>query len=110
MLDRGERETRPFGRRRPPGDGPVPEPVPAAASEPRPAGALLWALRTAALVGFAGVLAAQYLVRITGPGEVAATRVAATRVLNAEPETTGSLARAAPRPDPCAVAPGARHP
>ena len=105
MIERGYRDTRPFGLRRVedrpdpraaetrPGIGDWPEGgdwiVPA-----RPAGPLAWALRTAALAGLVALFATQYLVRVSGPGEVLATRIAqGGRTAAADPETTGSIGR-----------------
>lgn len=138
MIEPGYRQTRPFGHREAAGPdergadlgggrrdatGTPDWDAPA-----KTTGALAWALRTAALAGFAAIFATQYLARVGLPDAVAMTRVAqGGRTGSPDPETTGSIGRAgtgaaaspaSPRPasatpiaaaqamrlDPCAVA------
>lgn len=132
MIERGHRETRPFGHRRAEGpddrgadldrDGRGGAGRPDRDAPARTTGPLAWALRTAALAGFAAIFATQYLARVGLPEDVAVTRIAqGGRMVPADPETTGSIGRAgttasarpapvmpiaaqATRLDPCAVA------
>ena len=130
MIEHGYREPRPFGRRteerphdRATDHGRGGSGSPAWEAPARTAGPLAWALRTAAVAGFAAVFATQYLARVGLPDDLAATRIAqGGRIAAADPETTGSIGRAAARPapvmpaaaaqstrlDPCAVAGTAR--
>lgn len=133
MIERGHRDVRPFGQRRPEnrsgawgsnGEGPGGDVSGIADRDasPKPAGPLAWAVRTAAIAGLMSVFATQYLARVGVPGEVAVTRIAqGGRALPPDPETTGSIGRTAAisarsasvtpsaaaqatRLDPCAVA------
>lgn len=138
MIERGYRQTRPFGHRRaeerPDERGADLDRDGRAGIErqdwdvsAKTAGPLAWALRTAAFVGFAAIFATQYLARVGLPDDVAVTRLAqGGRTGPADPETTGSIGRAgsgaaarpasgtpagaaqATRLDPCAVAGGGR--
>jgi hypothetical protein len=112
MRDRGHHGARPFGQRRA-ADGPAARPVAEVSPAPR-TGVLAWALRSAALAGFVGLIAAQYLVRWSGSVEAPSPRTVLAARGPQDPETTGSIggsvvgaARGA-RLDPCAVADGAR--
>ena len=71
--------------------------------EGRGSGTLSWAIRTAGIVGFLGLVATQYLARDREPaaGTMQVAQGGPGRV--ADPETTGSLAAGArtTRIDPC---------